>query len=63
MNFLTDNNKYEVIYFHRNDGKFNIYVQKTSLLTNEFKGEATYFVGATEKIQLEIKDIINLNYE
>lgn len=58
----TVNNTYEVINWKRKDGLFNVYVQRTSNLSDTYKGEASYCVGVKEPLTLCEDDILNLTY-
>ena len=63
MKLESINYVYEVVYFKRKDELYNIYVQKTSKLSNNYIGEAVYSVGCKDKTELAIEDVINLNYQ
>lgn len=63
MKLETLNNVYEVVNYERTDGKYNVYVQKTSKLTGVYKGEATYSLGCSTMTTLELADVVDLSYE
>jgi len=62
MKIQTLNNTYEVLNFKRNDGLFNTYVQRTSNLSNTYKGEAVYSIGSKNENILILDDVIGLKY-
>jgi hypothetical protein len=63
MKLETLNNTYEVVYFKRVDNLYNIYVNKISINSGAYIGEATYSIGSKDKTVLEAEDVISLKYE
>jgi hypothetical protein len=60
----TENFIYEVVNWQRRDCLYNVYVQKTSKLSDTYIGEATYSIGVKEPIMnLERLDVTILTYE
>ncbi len=59
----TEAHIYEVVNWQRKDFLYNIYVHKTSKLSNTYLGEAEYRTGVEEPIySLERKDVTILTY-
>lgn len=60
----TENWIYEVVNWQRKDYLYNVYVHKTSKLSNTYVGEAVYTIGVKEPIEdLDRKSVVILNYE
>ncbi len=60
----TENFIYEVVNWQRRDCLYNVYVQKTSKLSDTYIGESSYSIGVKEPIMnLERLDVTILTYE
>ena len=65
MNYTieTENHIYEVVNWQRKDYLYNVYIQKTSKLSNTYLGESSYSIGVKEPIlDLERLDVTVLDY-
>jgi hypothetical protein len=59
----TENFIYEVVNWVRSDYKYNVYIHKTSKLSNTYLGESLYSNGVLEPIMdLKRLDVTILDY-
>jgi hypothetical protein len=63
-NIETENFLYEVFNCQRKDYLYNVYVYKTSKLSDTYLGKSTYSIGVKEPIMnLERLDVTVLTYQ
>ena len=60
----TDNFIYEVVNWQRRDFLYNVYIHKTSKLSDTYMGESSYCIGVIDPIMnLEKLDVTILTYQ